>query len=129
MHIKPKLLFHGSSQHLERLQPTQAVGDGLKDNAFGIYAIENKLIAQLFAIQYISLAKDARFAIKFENDQVFVELDRCTVDWERVGYVYTLSSNDFVKIDDLQWLSTKSVVPLKIEQINPSDFKKYIRQL
>ncbi|MCH7309676.1 hypothetical protein MMO38_16320 [Acinetobacter sp. NIPH 1852] len=36
MHIKPKHLFHGSSQHLERLQPTQAVGDGLKDSAMAI---------------------------------------------------------------------------------------------
>lgn len=74
MSSKPLLLFHGSSSYREYLEPKQAIGDGEMDNAFGIYAVEDKRIAQLFAIEYLSLSKEARFSIKFEDDFVYVEL-------------------------------------------------------
>lgn len=125
---KPKHLFHGSSQHLQSLEPKQATGDGEMDNAIGIYAVEDKRIAQLFAIEYLSLSNEARFSIRFEDDFVYVELFECSVNWNRIGYLYTLPSENFNKVDDMQWVSSESVIPTKIELVNPLDFKAFILQ-
>ncbi len=98
MSSKPLLLFHGSSSYREYLEPKQAIGDGEMDNAFGIYAVEDKRIAQLFAIEYLSLSKEARFSIKFEDDFVYVELFQCSVNWDRIGYLYTLPQKTLLKL-------------------------------
>lgn len=128
MSSKPLLLFHGSSNYRESLEPKLAIGDGEMDNAFGIYAVEDKRIAQLFAIEYLSLSNEARFSIKFEDDFVYVELFQCSVNWDRIGYLYTLPSENFIKVDHMQWLSSKSVIPTKVEPVNPHDFKAFIHQ-
>ncbi|QER39255.1 hypothetical protein F2A31_05875 [Acinetobacter suaedae] len=129
MSSKPLLLFHGSSNYRESLEPKLAIGDGEMDNAFGIYAVEDKRIAQLFAIEYLSLSNEARFSIKFEDDFVYVELYQCSVNWDRLGYLYTLPSESFVKVDHMQSVSSESVFPTKVEPVNPYDFKAHIHQL
>ncbi|MDA3480920.1 hypothetical protein QE150_13360 [Acinetobacter baumannii] len=98
------------------------------DNTIGIYAVEDKRIAQLFAIEYLGLSNDARFSIKFKDDFVYVELYQCSVNWDRIGYLYTLPSENFIKIDHMQWLSSESVIPTKVEPVNPHDFKTFIQQ-
>ncbi|HFG2494501.1 TPA: hypothetical protein ACGGCT_003460 [Acinetobacter baumannii] len=125
---RPKYLFHGSTSYREYLEPKQAIGDGEMDNAIGIYAVEDKRIAQLFAIEYLGLSNDARFSIKFKDDFVYVELYQCSVNWDRIGYLYTLPPENFIKIDHMQWLSSESVIPTKVEPVNPHDFKTFIQQ-
>ncbi len=111
---RPKYLFHGSTSYREYLEPKQAIGDGEMDNAIGIYAVEDKRIAQLFAIEYLGLSNDARFSIKFKDDFVYVELYQCSVNWDRIGYLYTLPSENFIKLTICNGYHQKVLFPRKL---------------
>lgn len=124
---KPKFLYHGSRTQLSKLTPQQAKGDGICDNHFGIYAIENKQIAAFFALSMHGLDLDSRFSIDIKGGQAYLTLFRTEVDWSKKGYLYTLSSDHFEKIDESQWLAQRDVLPEKIEIVDPLQLKDFIK--
>ena len=126
--MKPQVLYHGSRFLLKFLEPKQAVGFQSEDNLFGSYASAEKSIASLFAITYVGQSDDAKFDIKQEQNEFYVYLYKTTVEWNQLGYLYTISSKHFQQVDDQQWIShQKLITPQTIETINPYNFQKFIR--
>lgn len=121
------MLYHGSQTKKELLEPQQAYGHGQEDNHFAVYATSDLRIAQLFAIEYRALRDDAYFKIVQENGEYYVMLHQTAVNWDKKGYVHYCHLDSFIQIEPLQWISTQSVIPDQIEQVDPLDFTRYIR--
>lgn len=126
--MKPQFLYHGSRFLLKALEPKQALGFQSEDNLFGIYASAEKSIASLFAITYVGHSDDAKFDIRQEQNEFYVYLYKTTVEWNKLGYLYTISSKYFQQVDEQQWIShQKLITPQTIETINPYNLQKFIR--
>ncbi len=123
---KPKFLYHGSRKKLKILMPQQAAGDAGVDNLNGIYAIEDRRIAEFFTLSMTGLDSNARFNIALHNGEPYLTLFRTELDWSRQGYLYTVHSEYFERVDETQWLSTRQVKPEMIEIIDPIQLKDKI---
>ena len=124
--MKPKVLYHGSTQYKSYLAPSQGIGDGHNDHHMAVYAIADVEIARFFAFQYIAQAPEARFKIDYKNGQACVFLYKTHINWEHIGYLYSLSSQHFIKLEDEQWISNSPVQALNIERVNPRDYIQHI---
>ena len=85
MHIKPKLLFHGSSQHLERLQPTQAVGDGLIMLLVYMQSKINSLEKELSKIEKRKKLLDKEELLFGKKIQVYLKLKNLVEKGKKSG--------------------------------------------
>jgi hypothetical protein len=124
--VKPHYLYHGTCKKLDLLKPTQGVGHGMVDNEYGVYAVSERDLAIPFAISYRALGDGAVFSVETSRRPPRVVLRNTDVDWDKVGYVYKVSSKTFERIDSDQWLSRVPVEPVETEEINPVSYLNWI---
>jgi hypothetical protein len=125
--IKPIHLFHGRRYLVESLSPTQAFGfGGAADCQKAVYAVAEREWAIPFAITFTPTASDATFTIETESSPPSIRLKNTEVMWYQKGYLYTLPSGTFERIDEKQWVSYYPVKPEMIEEINPQDYRDWM---
>ncbi|MDW7774018.1 MAG: hypothetical protein SCH71_14120 [Desulfobulbaceae bacterium] len=121
---KPEYLYHGDRNRQEVLEPRQAVGAGGEpDCRNAVYAVAARELAIPFAITFVPTAKEAVFSVDTETKPPRFRLRNTDVRWDKIGYLYTLPSNSFEKADERQWVSYSPVRPVRIEEIDPKDYR------
>lgn len=128
---KPKFLYHGSPNKLigKKLMPSK--GDDSKDrpenNQLGVYATDVKEIAIAMAIVsskgIIGAGLDD---YKIGKAPGIIHIGKLK---QKYVYLYILSPKEFKPTPSIkgQWISKKSVKPLKIEKLKVGDYKHLIR--
>ena len=123
---KPKFLYHGSRYKLDIIKPHQAYGSpDEKGNEYGIYAYEKYEMVIPFSLT-ITPFENGRLNIYFSDETSDVTIYEGIWDETAIGYIYKLPSDTFEKLDDLQWLSTKAVVPIECTIYKGIDYKDRI---
>lgn len=127
---KPKFLYHGSSIKVDMLLPKQAE-DWLAPlgNEIGVYATSNKDIALAFAL---GARKDkdgnvSRFIFHKNNKSVQMIFALGSPNFGEKGYLYILPNESFEHLSGSQWISSKSVKPSDIIEINVDDYLHLFR--
>ena len=134
--MKPKFLYHGSSKKIigDKLIPRQAkdVG-GVADNSYlGVYASEFKDEAMAMGIlNYKSV--DGGSISRFRKLDGTPGMDAIIYNGfpkQKYFYLYTLSSRTFANVPrgSLQWVSKKTVTPVKIERLSTKKYLHLIRR-
>ncbi|MFC4257546.1 hypothetical protein ACFOZ5_00720 [Marinobacter lacisalsi] len=123
---KPEHLYHGFRQRMDLLKPSQGVGYGKADDRYGIYAVSERALAIPFAIAYWPLAKNAAFSVDTTTLPPHILLKHTDVEWDEMGYLYTVSSDSFEQVDTDQWVSRDPVVPVSVEEVRPEDYRSWI---
>ena len=123
-----RYLYHGSQYLLEKLIPRND-RDGQEQ---AVFATESVDIATLFAlpIRPYPDTQDGRKAWTLTTDDagvLFVHVECGIIDPYGVGYVYTLSSEGFTKINELEWISHDEVKPIEVMQIKVDEYWHRIR--
>jgi len=119
---KPKYLYHGSRYKLDKLKPQQAYGSPMENgDEYGIYAYENKNMVIPFSLTITPFANGS-MAIYVDDKTSDVTINAGILDENTIGYIYTVSSETFEKIDDQQWLSKDEVIPVEINIIHTKDY-------
>lgn len=118
---KPSFLYHGSKVDVERLIPHKAFGLPEEfGTEYGVYAYESFEMARRFALP-IKPLQNGNMAIYFDDATGKVFIKAGILDRDSYGYVYKVSSDSFVKLDEHQWISTRDVVPLEKTVVNTDD--------
>ena len=135
---KPPVLYHGSAEKLDRLEPRPAAGVGPEhDKLEAVYATHIKKIAIAFSLP-IRPIENGGFSFGVDlgierpedlNDDVEprVDLEVGSLDLSRSGYVYVLPSDTFEQVDVWQWASSQPVKPLDVILIDPNLYAHWIR--
>jgi hypothetical protein len=124
---KPKVLYHGRRDRVDILEPRQAAGyGGDADCEKAVYAVAVREWAIPFAITFAPTGSDAVFFVDTESSPPRIRLRKTEVRWNETGYLYTLPADAFERIDDRQWVSYSPVAPIRVEKINPTDFREWI---
>lgn len=111
---------------MDVLEPSQGVGYGKADDRRGIYAVSARVLAIPFAIAYRPLAENAAFSVDTRSLPPRILLKHTDVEWDEMGYLYTVSSDSFEQVDADQWVSRKPVVPVSVEEERPEDYRSWI---
>lgn len=123
---KPKFLYHGSRYKLDIIKPHQAYGlPDEKGNEYGIYAYEKYEMAIPFSLT-IKPFENGSLNIYFSDETSDVTIYEGIWDETAVGYIYKLPSDTFEKLDELQWLSKKEVIPIECKVYRGIDYKDRI---
>ncbi|MEK6760317.1 MAG: hypothetical protein AABX93_00145 [Nanoarchaeota archaeon] len=134
--MKPKFVYHGSSKKLvgDKLVPKQAKDvDGVADNShLGVYASEFKDEAMAMGIlNYKSV--DGGEIRRFRKLDGAPGMDAIIYNGfprQKYFYLYTLPSRTFANVPkgSLQWVSKKTVIPVKIERLSTKKYLYLIRR-
>jgi hypothetical protein len=100
--VKSHYVYHGTRKKLDLLEPTQGVGHGMVDNEYGVYTVSERDLAIPFVISYRPLGDGAVFSVETSKRPYRIVLKNTHVDWDKVGYVYKVSSKTFVRIESEQ---------------------------
>lgn len=128
---KPKFLYHGSARKLvgDKLIPKQPkdLSDTPENLYVGVYATDVKKLAITMALlgcrgvhsSSLDFSSKKRHGIIFDG-------------WpkQEIIYLYILSSDSFIQCggSGRQWISSKPVKPLKIEELYVKDYLYLIRK-
>ena len=125
---KPKYLYHGSSSRFDILMPNQA-SDFLNKsgNQYGVFATSNRDVALAFALGTVPDATGGVMRVILSLDPVKMIYVHGYPDLGGKGYLYTLSSEKFERVDNLQWVCREPVKPLEILEINVDDYAHLFR--
>ena len=120
---KAKHLYHGSQYLFDTLKPQQAAGlENENGDKFGIYAYEHFGWVIPFALPIRWYPDNPRGRRSFSCESGIVTVDYGSLNPAGFGYVYKISSENFVKIDEEQWLSETETKPLEVVKIDVSDY-------
>ena len=121
---KPRYLYHGSPEKLDRIEPRPARGVGPeKDRLHAVYATHIQNLAIVFSLPFIpNENNNLSFQVSFQTDEPEIHLEAGSLDISRPGFLYTVPSASFEQLDDEQWISYSPVEPCGKIQINPKDF-------
>lgn len=126
---KPRYLYHGSPEKLDRIEPrlAQGVGPG-KDRLNAVYATHIQNLAIVFSLPFVpNENNNLSFQVSLQADEPEIHLEAGSLDMARSGFLYTVSSVSFEQIDDEQWISYSSVEPCDKIRVNPKDFLHWLR--
>ncbi len=124
--MKPKLLYHGSSEYIKILTPHLANDANNPAGCLnGVYATDIKKVALAFTLGGIAdrLGRLSRF-MEGKGSMVFVH---GTPNIGGIGWLYILSSKNFKEISPHQWISQKPIKPLKIIKIRVDKYSRIWR--
>lgn len=126
---KPEFLYHGSQYLFDVLIPQQAQGNIAENGAeYGIYACDNIDAVIPFALPIRWYPDEPGGRRDFEVDKNgLVVIKEGQLNPKGYGYVYKISSETFRKIDNWQWVSTQSVIPVEVIKISVSDYMERVR--
>lgn len=122
---KPEYLYHGSSRRLTKIEPQKA--EGLPEengDRFGVYATASFGLARRFAMPIEPVG--GKIAVYFDEHTGRIVLKKGIVRRTDVGYVHTVRSDSFQKLDDHQWLSKEPVLPEAVTPVSTADLWDFI---
>lgn len=122
---KPEFIYHASGKRLDRLVPIKATGYEEENGCeTGVYGYETVKQCIPFALSF-SGKRDSY--IDDVTSEIY--LKRAGLNEEGKGYICKLSSKTFERLDEIQFISKETVIPLEIIEIVTSehlDIVKYI---
>ena len=120
--MKPDYLYHGSQYLFEVLMPNQAKDNTSIGSQLAIYACEDFNLAIPFALPIRWYPDDptGKRSFSCSNGKVLIEYGY--INPNGFGYVYKISSKDFEKIDNRQWVSAKETQILEVTKISVADY-------
>jgi hypothetical protein len=121
--MKPEFLYHGSQYILENLIPKQAKDASKTGSQLGIYACEYPEEVIRFAIPirwYPDNPTGRRLWSCLSEGRLVIEYG--SIDPYGIGYIYKISSENFDKIDNWQWMSTKETPIIEATKIKVEDY-------
>jgi len=121
--MKSKFLYHGSAKELEILKPQKPFFDLKQNSMKAVFATDSKE----YALGMAAMASGKVSA--FRNHKTHqMNIIKGKPNLKATVYLYTLNSNDFKKINKNEYINTKEVKPLKIEEYKVSKLKHLWRQ-
>jgi hypothetical protein len=126
--LTPKILYHGSSERLEHLEPRQATGVGeSRDQQHAVYATHHRMLAIAFAMRGIPDSQgDLLWELKTESDPPQIIYSAGTPRIGKTGFLYQFSSDGFEAVDDWQWVSKNKVLPIAVEEFLVDDYLNWV---
>jgi len=121
--MKPVNLYHGSQYKLTSLLPRKAEDLTEIGSQLGIYAAEtiDEVIRFAMPIRWYPDDPTGKKSWSFLSESRLV-IELGTIDPYGVGYIYRVSSENFNKIDDWQWLATSEVLVVDVTEIKVVDY-------
>lgn len=122
MSIAPQYLYHGSQYKFDVIIPQQADGACERESRLAIYAAETieEVIPFALPIRWYPDTPDGKRAFECENGRV--RLVYGSLNPNGIGYVYKIKADTFKKIDQWQWVSEKTCIPVEIVEIQVKDY-------
>lgn len=118
---KPRFLFHGSKVDVTELLPHKACGLPEEfGTEYGVYAYESFDMARRFALPIMPTANGS-MAIHFDEHTGDINIKVGTLDKNSFGYVYKVPAENFVRLDDYQWISPVAVTPIEKTKVFTMD--------
>ena len=121
--MKPEFLYHGSQYVIETLIPRQAKDSGEIGSQLGIYACEHceEVIRFAMPIRWYPDNPTGRRLWSFlPEDKLIIEYG--SINPYGIGYIYKISSKNFEKIDNWQWISMKETAVIDSCKIKVEDY-------
>jgi hypothetical protein len=127
--LTPKVLYHGSSQRLDHLEPRQATGVGeARDQQHAVYATHSKVLAIAFAMRGVANSHgDLLWELKTDCDPPQIIYSAGTPRIGKTGFLYQFSSDGFEAVDDWQWVSKNKVLPITVEEFLVNDYLDWVK--
>jgi len=126
MNNKPKYLYHGSQYYFEVLKPQQANGACDRESMLAIYAAETMDEVITFALPIRWYPDNPSGKRVFECEKGLIKLLYGSINPDGIGYVYKIKSDDFIKIDEWQWISKNEIIPEEVMEISVRDYWEWI---
>jgi hypothetical protein len=122
---KPKYLYHGSGTKLEYLTPQKPIGDDdPKHKIKAVYAASDKRFALA-----MSACRSSKTVHAFNNRNTHVQnIYKGWPDENATVYLYVLDSKDFKHNSGSEWISTKKIKPLRVEEYKVKDLRHLYRK-
>jgi len=119
---KPQYLYHGSQYKFDIVMPQQACGACERESLLAIYAAESveKVIPFALPIRWYPDNPEGKKSMEC-NDGI-TKLLYGSLNPDGVGYVYKIKADTFEKLDDWQWVSKESCVPVEVMEIKVKDY-------
>jgi len=119
---KPEFLYHGSQYRFDMVMPQQACGACEQESLLAIYAADSieKVIPFALPIRWYPDCPDGKRS--FECDGGKTKLLYGSLNPEGVGYVYKIKADSFEKLDEWQWVSKESCVPVEVLEIKVKEY-------
>lgn len=118
---KKQILYHGTPNKIDIINPIQAKGQREFENKNAIYLTDDKLLASLYAVSK-HLKGQTTFSI-FPSHKIVIVGDYNISD----GYVYEVELIGAIEYDDKQWTYDKPIKDFKnIYKISKNDMDKYV---
>lgn len=122
MHTKPQYLYHGSQYRFDVLEPQQAHGACEQESMLAIYAAETMEEVVPFALPIRWYPDAPGGKREFECDSGKTKLIYGSLNPNGVGYIYKIKADTFEKIDQWQWVSQSSCIPVEIIEVKVKDY-------
>lgn len=125
----PPVLYHGSPQRLERLEPRPARGVGPEhDTLTAVYATDSRNMAIAFAMSGVPDEKGyLSWTMEMEGDGPAITYQAGCPRAGELGFVHVISPQGFNKVADHQWVCYSAVSPVSIETIRVDDYLGWVR--
>lgn len=125
--MKPEFLYHGSQYILDTLIPKQAKDSSEIGTQLGIYACEypEDVIRFAMPIRWYPDNPTGRRVWSFLPEGKLI-IEYGSINPFGVGYVYKIRSENFNKIDDWQWVSTKETPVIDSTKIKVEEYWELI---
>jgi 8-oxo-dGTP pyrophosphatase MutT (NUDIX family) len=120
---KPKFLYHGSGKRLEVLEPSQPTDHNPGHDKKGVYATDLKDMALGFSAK--DSAKTSGFKSRKTNIHYIYE---GWPDLNSIVYLHILDSKDFEYNAPCEYICSKKVKPIRIEEYRVSDLQHLFRK-
>ena len=127
---KPEFLYHGSQAFVEVLEPRPARGIGPEhDQLCAVYASHERNFAILFALL---IEPNENGNLSWQVDDFDPERPRAVIyagrlDLSRKGFLYSVATDSFEVVDELQWVSYQPVKPIRWEVIEPQAYLDWLK--
>ena len=121
--MKPEFLYHGSQYIIETLIPKQAKDSSEIGSQLGIFACEHWAEVIRFAMPirwYPDEPGGKRVWSFLPEGKLVIELG--SINPFGIGYIYKISSENFEKMDNWQWISTKETSVINSTEIKVEDY-------
>ena len=126
----PSVLYHGSPNRLDRLEPRPARGVGPQhDTLTAVYATDSRNMAIAFAMSGVPDEKgNLSWTLEMEGDRPVISYQAGRPRWGQLGFVYSLSPEGFQKVAAHQWVSFSPVTPISCETIKVDDYREWVKR-
>lgn len=84
-------------------------------------------LAVAFALTLTAQTSTAVFSVDTEVNPPVIWLKDTLIDWQKPGYIYKLPAIIFSLIAPNQWVAYEPIVPLEIIEIDPENYRSWIK--